>query len=215
VRIAVASRGMVGAEPRQVFSDDAGAFVVRGLPKKPLDAVAIAETGSSKNVAIDASRGDVKDVVITIDQTGTIAGVVVDKTGEPLEGVQVSAFPDFRSGTGGDPMQFRLRGMPQELTNAGGEFKIVGLAPGAYNVRASRSVGNRGRMFGMDGEKAQTGTTNLRIVLPADGGIKGKVAFADGTVPTPFSVGVGFAAIRSRPRTAASSCATWRRCSTR
>jgi len=192
VRIAVASRGMVGAEPRQVFSDDDGAFVVRGLPKKPLDAVAIAETGSSKNVAVDASRGDVKDVVITIDQTGTIAGVVVDKTGEPLEGVQVSAFPDFRSGTGGDPMQFRLRGMPQELTNAGGEFKIVGLAPGAYNVRASRSAGNRGRMFGIDGEKAQTGTTNLRIVLPADGGIKGKVAFADGTVPTPFSVGVGF-----------------------
>ena len=97
-------------------------------------------------------------------------GLAAPEGGEPVAGswrmpagVQVSAFPDFRSGTGGDPMQFRLRGMPQELTNAGGEFKIVGLAPGAYNVRASRSAGNRGRMFGIDGEKAQTGTTNLRI----------------------------------------------------
>ncbi len=193
VRVGVATRSMIGSEPRQVYTDDDGTFAVRGLPKKPLEAVAIGETGSSKTVAVDASNGDVKDVVITIDQTGTIAGVVVDKAGEPLEGVQVSAFPDFRSGTGVDPASFRLRGMPQELTNAGGEFTIVGLAPGTYMVRASRSAGRAGRMFGLDGQRADTGTTNLRIVLPADGGVKGKVAFADGTVPTPFSVGVGFA----------------------
>ncbi|MEZ4403744.1 MAG: carboxypeptidase-like regulatory domain-containing protein [Kofleriaceae bacterium] len=191
VRVAVATRSIIGSEPRQVFTDDAGAFVVRGLPKKPLEAVAIAEIGSSVTVPVDASAGDVKDVKITVDQTGTIAGIVVDKAGEPVEGVQVSAFPDFRSGTGGDPSQFRLRGMPQELTNSGGEFTIVGLAAGTYNVRASRR-GGRGRMFGLDGQKAETGTTNLRIVLPVDGGITGKVAFADGTVPTPFSVGVGF-----------------------
>ncbi|MBK9033581.1 MAG: carboxypeptidase regulatory-like domain-containing protein [Myxococcales bacterium] len=193
VRIAVASRGMIGSEPRQVFSDSDGRFVIAGLPKKPLDAVAIAESGSSKNVAVDASGGDVGDVVLTIDQTGTIAGVVVDKAGEPIAGAQVSAFPDFRSGTSGDPGQFRLRGFPQELTNAGGEFKLVGLAPGAYMVRASRNPTARGRVVGFEGEKAETGTTGLRIVLPLEGGIKGKVAFADGTVPTPFTVGVGFA----------------------
>jgi len=194
VRIAVVSRGMVGTEPRQVFTDADGTFVVRGLPKKPLEAVALAETGSSANLAVDASAGDVKDVVITIDQTGSISGLVVDKTGNPLDGVQVSALPDFRAaGPGMDPMNFRLRGMPQELTNGAGEFEIVGLAPGSYNVRASRSSANRGRMFGLDGgQQAQAGARNLRIVLPADGGITGKVAFADGTVPSTFSVGVGF-----------------------
>ena len=194
VRIGVASRGMIGSEPRQVFTDSDGGFVVRGLPRKPLEAVALAESGSSANVAVDTTAGDVGKLTLTIDQTGTIAGVVVDKTGTPLEGVQVSALPDFRTGSGGDPMQFRLRGLPQELTNAGGEFEIVGLAPGSYMVRASRAAtGNRARMMGLDGgQQAEAGTRNLRIVLPADGGVKGKVAFADGTTPTPFTVGVGF-----------------------
>jgi hypothetical protein len=60
-------------------------------------------------------------------------------------------------------------------------------------VRASRNQGMRGRMPGFDGTAAETGTTNLRIVLPNDGGITGKVAFADGTIPTQFTVGIGFA----------------------
>ena len=193
VRIAVATRSMLGSEPRQVFTADDGTFTVRGLPKKPLEAVALAEVGSSRTTDVDASAGDVKGVVLTIDQTGTIAGVVVDKAGEPIEGVQVTAMPDFRSGTAGDPMQFRLRGFNPELTGSGGQFTLTGLAPGTYVVRASRDQGLRGRMPGFEGTKAETGTTNLRIVLPNDGGITGKVAFADGTVPTQFTVGIGFA----------------------
>ncbi len=191
VRIGVASRGMLGAEPRQMFSADDGTFSVAGLPRKPLEAVALAEAGSSSTVAIDASAGDVTGVTLTVDITGSIAGTVVDKQGEPMEGVQVGASPDFRSGNF-DPQAFRLRGFPQELTDAGGHFELIGLAPGAYMVRASRSTASRARMWGMDGERAETGTTNLKIVLPADGGVKGKVAFADGSVPAPFSVGVGF-----------------------
>ncbi len=192
VRIGVASRGMIGSEPRQVFAADDGSFEVTGLPRKALEAVALADRGSSATVPVDTTAGDVSGVNLTLDITGTIAGVVVDKQGEPLEGMQVSAFPDFRSGSF-DPSSFRLRGFPQELTDAGGRFELVGLAPGAYMVRASRSVAGRGRTFGtMDGERAETGTRDLRIVLPADGSVKGKVALADGTVPTPFSVGVGF-----------------------
>lgn len=192
VRIAVATRSMIGSEPRQVYSADDGTFIVRGLPKKPLEAVALAESGSSRTTELDASAGDIKDAILTVDQTGTIAGVVVDKAGEPIEGAQVVAVPDFRSGSTADPMQFRLRGFAPELTDSGGHFNLTGLAPGKYLVRASRNQTMRGRMGSFDGVSAETGATNLRIVLPADGSITGKVAFADGTVPTPFTVGVGF-----------------------
>ena len=193
VRLGPASRGMLGAEPRQVFTAEDGSFVVRGLARRPLHAVALAERGASDTVAVDTTAGDVKDVVLTIDITGTIAGVVVDRVGEPLEGVQVSAMPDLRGGGGFDPSSFRLRGFPQELTDAGGRFELVGLAPGTYRVAASRNPGSgRGRMIFGEGTTAQTGDKDVRLVVPADGGIKGKVAFADGTVPTPFSVGLGF-----------------------
>lgn len=191
VRLGVPARGMLGGEPRQVFAGDDGTFTVAGLPRKKLDAVAVAETGSSATVPVDTTAGDVSGVILTIDITGTIAGVVVDKRGEPLEGMQVSAAPDFRSGSF-DPSAWRLRGFPQVLSDAGGRFELVGLAPGAYMVRAARSAAGRGRMMGMDGERAETGAKDVRIVLPADGGVRGKVTFADGTVPTPFSVGVGF-----------------------
>jgi protocatechuate 3,4-dioxygenase beta subunit len=68
----------------------------------------------------------------------------VDAAGEPLEGVQVSAGavvrggPD-RRGPPPDMSQWRLRGFPQELTDAGGRFTLTGLAPGMYRVRATRS----------------------------------------------------------------------------
>lgn len=191
VRIGEAGRNMIGEPPRQVFSADDGTFVVEGLPRKVLAAVAMSEIAASEAATVDTTAGDVKDLVLVVDVTGVIAGVVVDRAGEPLDGIQVTAAPDFRGGNF-DPGQFRLRGLVQDLTDPEGRFELVGLAPGSYQVRAARAAGARGRMFGMDGETAQTGTRDLRIVLPADGGVKGKVAFADGTPPAAFSVSVGF-----------------------
>lgn len=191
VRIGDAGRNMVGEPPRQVFSADDGTFVVEGLPRKLMAAVAIAETAASATVAVDTTAGDVRDVVLRVDVTGVIAGIVVDRSGEPQDGVQVSAMPDFRGGNF-DPGAFRLRGRIQDLTDGDGHFELVGLAPGSYVVSASRSASGRGgRPFGGDGETAETGTKNLRIVLPADGGVKGKVAFADGSAPVGFSVSAG------------------------
>jgi uncharacterized GH25 family protein len=196
VRIGRASRGgrgMIFEPPRQGFSDGTGAFEIHGLARHELAAVAMHETGSSKTEEVDTTGGDVTGVTLTIDVTGTIAGIVVDPQGQPVEGVQVSAAPNWRGpGRGGNFADFRLRGFPEELTDGAGHFTLTGLAPGSYEVTAVRSRGmSRGRRGAADGVVADTGTKDLKIVLPPEGGVKGKVALADGSAPDAFTISVG------------------------
>jgi hypothetical protein len=193
VRIGIASRRMIFEPPRQAYSDDKGNFELKGLPRRELDAVAIHETGSSQTKNVNATHGDVGDVVLVIDRTGTIAGIVVDPQGNPVEGAQVSAGPNFKDQRSmGDFSNWRLRGFPQELSDAAGKFTLTGLAPGSYSITAMRShAASRGRRGTTEGVIAETGTKDLKIVLAPEGGVKGKVAMKDGTTPTAFTVSVG------------------------
>src|SRR5262249_44627541 len=142
VRIGIASRrGVIFEPPRQVYSDANGTFEIKGLPKRELAAVAMHDRGAAQTIDVGATRGDVGDVTLIVDVTGTIAGVVIDPQGQPVEGVQVSAGPNFRDqGAGGaDFTQWRMRGFPQELTDASGHFTLTGLAQGSYMITAMRS----------------------------------------------------------------------------
>jgi len=189
-----------GRQPaRQAYSDASGGFAIRGLPREPLVASATHEKGGSSGVDLDASKGDVDKVVITLDLTASIAGEVVDPEGNPVEGAQVSASPrmDGGGGSGGfNPAMMRGGGRNVEITDAGGRFKVTGLAEGNYRLRASRSGdargfgGGRGRRGG-DGVDAKTGDDSVKIVLPGEGGVKGKVAFTDGHPPTAITVTLG------------------------
>jgi len=200
VRIGAAAGGRAAQLDalRQAYSDAQGSFEIKGLPKKPLAAVALHETGSSQIVAVDASGGDVAQLTLTIDVTGTIAGRVVDPQGQPVEGAQVSAGPAFGAGRAGNdpaqgPAQVRLRGLPEDTTDGAGHFQLTGLAPGQYRISAAPArAGPRGRGRGgsRDGVTAATGDSNVELVLEPDGGVKGTVAFSDGSAPELFSVGV-------------------------
>jgi len=187
-----ARRRMVFQPPREAYSDAAGNFEIRGLPKAELALVAIADAGASGTKEIDATRGDVTGVELVIDVTGTIAGIVVDAAGQPIEGAQVSAGPNFRDQAALDFSQFRLRGFPEELTDAAGKFTLTGLAPGSYEITAMRErAATRGRRGASQGIVATTGTKDLKITLQAEGGIKGKIAIADGSVPIAFTISLG------------------------
>jgi uncharacterized GH25 family protein len=197
VRVGIASRrGMIFEPPRQAYSDAKGAFEIKGLARRELTAIAMHENGSSQAIDVDTTRGDVGNVQLVLDVTGTIAGIVVDPQGNPIEGVQVSAGPNFRTQGPLDMSQFRLRGFPQELTDSAGKFVLTGLAKGSYMVQATRSqAASRGRRMAApdSGTVAETGTQNLKLVLAPEGGVKGKVQLADGGTPAMFTVQVGFA----------------------
>jgi protocatechuate 3,4-dioxygenase beta subunit len=99
------------------------------------------------------------------------------------------------TGTGDlDLRKWQLVGFPQALTDDAGAFRITGLAPGGYRLRAVRgaSLGaERGALAELT--TVQAGESAVKLVLPAQGGLKGKVAFEDGTTPDHVTVAIGFA----------------------
>lgn len=177
---------------RQVVAGAQGQFEVKGLARAALMAIALSDQASSQAVAFDlAAAREKRDLVLTLDVNGSIAGVVVDGAGEPVPEAQVAGYPDFFAGEVGD--DFALRGPATDSTDGGGRFVLRGLPKGSYRLFPSRS-GLGQNPFAREGVKARTGDAEVRLVLQADGGIKGKVVFDDGSAPALFTVSTGYLA---------------------
>lgn len=194
--VRVAREGARFERARQVVADEQGNFELRALPRATVKVVAASDAATSETLSFDlAAQQEKRGVELRLALDGRIAGIVVDSAGEPVEGAQVVAFPDMRGGgrrRGPGAIDWQLRGLAEELSDAGGRFEFRGLEDGEYQVSA-RPPGSarRGWMFNRDGVAAKVGDTEVRIVLERDGGIKGKVAYDDGKPPELFTVSTG------------------------
>src|SRR5690606_40105670 len=79
VRVA---RATGGGGNREALADEDGRFDIDGLPRAKMDVVAVAETASSKVVAVDLAAPP-EELTLTLDVAGQIGGTVVDGAGEP------------------------------------------------------------------------------------------------------------------------------------
>jgi hypothetical protein len=174
---------------RQAFSGADGKFKLEGLPRRGVDVVAQAEHGASAIVPVDLEATAAKDVALKLDVTGEITGVVVDSAGQPLGDAQVFAETE-PSGKPADISIWVVRGDQEAVTDQGGGFVLSGLPAGGYRVRASRSGASIDEQQLAKFVVAHPGE-KLRIVVPNQGKITGKVAFADGKIPTAFTVRLG------------------------
>lgn len=186
-----------GDPPRQSFTDERGGFDIGGLPRRAVVLVAGGETASSDAMPLDlAARPEQTGLTAVLDVDGEIAGTVVDAKGQPVSGAQVTAGPAFggfggrRGARGGGAA--RLRGPVADVSDAGGHFRLRGLADGTYRLQASHgggaAVGPPGRQNGVE---ARVGDTDVKLLLLEDGHVKGKVLFSDGSAPSSFSVSAG------------------------
>jgi protocatechuate 3,4-dioxygenase beta subunit len=203
VRVAGDGNQMWMVAARQATSDRSGAFELRGLARTKLKARAESDTAASAIATVDlTATGEHKDMKLVLDVKGTIAGMVVDETNQPVAEVQVNAFPDILAGD--SPESISLAGMSSATTDGGGRFTIRGLPDGAYRLRAARASGG---MFewGQQGTPAKTGDTNVRITLAAEGSIVGKLALENGSAPKSASIQLGY-----KPGTPASSDGTFK-----
>ncbi|MDX2086910.1 MAG: carboxypeptidase-like regulatory domain-containing protein [Kofleriaceae bacterium] len=178
-------------QARQTTTDAEGKFSLRGLGRSPVQVRAESDTVASKVADVDLTdKADVKDLKLVLDVAGTISGIVVDDKGAPVAEIQVNSLPDFLSGAGNtDGMA--LTGMSSATTDGSGAFTLTGLVDGAYKVWAARST-DVWQEWGQNGIAAKTGDTNVRIVLPSPGEIKGTLVLDGGTsAPYPATVQVG------------------------
>lgn len=181
--------GLGGFTTRQAVAGERGEFELKGLPRQKLLALAISEEASSPSVPVDLAAVEERtDVLLRLEVSGRIEGVVVDAGGQPVAEARVTAYRDYFAG--GASEDFFLRGQAVEATDGDGRFAFRGLVDGPYRLFAARS-GTTTNPFARRGTKVTTGATNVRLTLEADGGIRGVVAFDDGSAPPLFTVEVG------------------------
>ncbi len=182
VRIASDTPQLWLVDSRQATTDSAGAFTVKGLARSKHKVRADAEGAASTVTLVDlATVSSKRDVKLVLDVKGTISGIVVDETNQPVAEVSVNAFPDILGGASSDAMM--LAGMSSSTTDGGGRFTIRGLPDGAYRLRAARSQGNGFYDWGQDGVPAKTGASNVKITLAAPGSVVGKLVLETTNAP--------------------------------
>jgi protocatechuate 3,4-dioxygenase beta subunit len=165
-----------GGKRSRATSDAAGAFHIAAVGLGSITATATAGDRASAPTDVAVEAGGVADLELVV-VGGTIAGVVVDPSGRPIEGVMVSA----KSG-------------PSEAstdTDPAGRFVLRPLAAGSYRVEAIRSLGQVEDVS----VEATTGATDVRLVLAGTGTLTG-VVMLDGAPVTDYYVGMSqFAAV--------------------
>jgi RNA polymerase sigma factor (sigma-70 family) len=190
--VRVVSQGFVSwRSRRQAFTDADGKFAITGLARRPVDVVAQHEAGASSIVAADLAAKREHDVSLVLDVSGAIEGLVVDQKGAPIGDAQVIAEPEW-SGNTVDRVQWNVRGVQEAMTDQAGKFRFSGLPDGPYVVRAARPAASEAHLELSPGIATKPNGAPIKIVVPADGRIVGKIVLADGKSPAMYNLMLGF-----------------------
>ncbi|HEY5925706.1 MAG TPA: carboxypeptidase regulatory-like domain-containing protein [Kofleriaceae bacterium] len=123
---------MVKAAMCRGQSEANGTFTLKNAPPGKFKLRAVAKDGTSGSIALTVAAVDQSGLVVPITPRASIAGRVVDTSGKPVPGFDVIAEPDEER-----KQSFSMGNLKENATSgADGSFKIVGLEPGKYEVRA-------------------------------------------------------------------------------
>jgi protocatechuate 3,4-dioxygenase beta subunit len=182
----------VNADGRESTTDAAGRFELLGLEPGSYDVIAQADTRSSRTAKVSVTDGGRAEVRLVLEEA-TIAGTVVDPTGEPVAGIRVTAVMDFG---------IRDTNIADDVTDARGHFELRTAAHGIYKVSARWDQQDR---YGFtsasrDATSVRTGVRDVKLVMPRAAQLTGRVLL-DGKPLPAFAVAVPDTelAVRSTP----------------
>lgn len=194
--IARATIEVKGAQSRQGATADDGTYHIDGIgagsyrvlvrrgsaPLRPPGRGDDDVQGEPVEVAANAVTN--LDLVVA-DASGVIAGVVRDEDGAPVQDAHVEATRESESAaaSGGALQSSRMRtGERPLLTDDDGRFRVEGLSPGKYTLRAQRVGGGEAVI-----EHVELGGDIVLTIAPT-GRLSGIVALPGGGAPDEFTV---------------------------
>ena len=133
-RASVSLRGTSGGKVYNATTDAAGHFHFDDVVPDHYFAVAKAEgyasnvhTARTQKVFAIAAEQQVNGIALEVVPTGAIAGRITDDAGQPLQGILVTAFAEYRSAA-----------FPEKsaTTNDLGAYRLIDLQPGSYYLEA-------------------------------------------------------------------------------
>ncbi|MCE9668597.1 carboxypeptidase-like regulatory domain-containing protein [Myxococcus stipitatus] len=184
-------------EPPVLSNDIHGGFALGGLPPGRHVLVAIFNKGASHRAVlpIEILGTETVTVVVTMDTGLSVSGIVVDESGHPIRDASVRALSELasqaRQDGSGEPIS-----TSDASTDEEGRFTVAHLLPGPCRIRAT-ALGHT--MFedpspasGAEEEEpfvtVPAGSTDTRLVMRYDGGVRGRLVREDGTPLTRFDI---------------------------
>ncbi|MFT3698500.1 MAG: sigma-70 family RNA polymerase sigma factor [Kofleriaceae bacterium] len=183
----VASGSVEWRTAHHAFTDARGEYVFHGLPRRHVQVVASHASGSSSLIDVDLTTTAKATADLDLSIDGAIDGTVVTDTGEAVPEAQIVAEPD-----GGDRESWAVRGDQYGIADSAGKFRIGGLPPGNYRVRAARPGTSEAMLWTQVGLVVPANTTGLKLTVGSPGKVKGRVLYDDGTAPAAFTLAVGY-----------------------
>jgi hypothetical protein len=164
--IRVAGEVLHGGPLRRSAADANGEFAMTGLPRRMIFVAATSAGGSSPTAEVDLATGDKPPIVLKLTFAAEIAGVVVTSTGTPVAEARIEATVSAE----GQIARFEhiddyLRAPASAIADIEGRFKISGLEPGSYRLRAIRPGSSPHLIDAKLGVEVATGAPTVRIVI--------------------------------------------------
>lgn len=161
------------AQGRFRFADLAdGAWTLEAVPRGEK----WTEASAYGLAAVEVQPGAEAEVRLALAATLSIAGVVVDTAGRPVEGAKVTLAGEDRERSGGRMPSFRTA-----TSAADGMFALRGLTKGAYRLSARKVLFKRASVEGV-----QAGTQTARLELEGLAAVRGQVVDVLGRPVTAF-----------------------------